>query len=144
MEKEEDLLNKAEHAKFLLYQLEQDINSSKINKDCLIQCNDGSYSTSSVILCSLSKKMLKLLEESLDIVENPVIIVPSLELGELLLFFKYFFSNKVEEMFNNEDTIVLQKVVDELKMDFVSSSRCEADNDKMPCNLSKHKISLVI
>ena len=134
MEKEEDPLNKAEHAKFLLYQLEQDINSSRINKDCLIQCSDGSYLTSSVILCSLSKKMFTLMRERSDFDENPLIIVPSLGLGELLLFFKYFFSNKVEEMFNSEDTKVLQKVCDELEIDVVKSADFTEDTETMPSN----------
>ena len=121
MEKAEEELNRAEHAKFLLYQLQHDMNSSKKNKDCLIQCSDGSYLTSSVIICSLSTRILQLLEESSDFLENPVIIVPTLDLGELLLFFKYFFSNKVEDMFNQEDTIVLEKVCNELEIDFVKA-----------------------
>lgn len=118
MESEEDHSNRSEHAKFLLYQLEQDVNSSKLNKNCLIQCCDGAYLTSSLILCSLSKKISQLLKEMEDFMEQPLIIIPSLDLGEILLFFKYFFSNKVEEMFNNEDTMVLQKVINELEIDF--------------------------
>jgi len=137
MASEEDLKNKLDHAKFLLFHLQDDINSTRFNKDCIIQCSDGSYSTSSLIIFSLSSKMKNLLKESLENAGNVNIIIPSLGLGELLLFFKYFFSCKVHEMFNKEDTVVIQKVLKELCIEmniFESHSFIENhDNNVFQC-----------
>ena len=45
------------------------------------------------------------------------IIVPSLQMGELLLFLKYLYSNKVEQMFNKEDVSVIENVCQILQID---------------------------
>ena len=45
------------------------------------------------------------------------VIVPSLQIGELLLFLKYLYSNKVEQMFNKEDVSVIENVCQILQID---------------------------
>ena len=106
-EEEDARVNKLEHAKFLLYQIQQELSLYRENKDCIVQCEDGSLHTSAVLLLSISDSLrLSWRPEE----EVPVIIVPSLAVGELLLFFKYIFSQQVEEMFNKEDVSVIDKV----------------------------------
>ena len=106
-EDEDARVNKLEHAKFLLYQIQQELSLYRENKDCIVQCEDGSLHTSAVLLLSISDslRLAWRMEE-----EVPVIIVPGLALGELLLFFKYIFSQQVDEMFNKEDVSVIDKV----------------------------------
>ena len=106
-EEEDARVNKLEHAKFLLYQIQQELSLYRENKDCIVQCEDGSLHTSAVLLLAISDSLrLSWRPEE----EVPVIIVPSLAVGELLLFFKYIFSQQVEEMFNKEDVSVIDKV----------------------------------
>ena len=116
---EEARINKHEHAKFLLYQVQQDLNMYKDNKDCIVQCEDGSYHTSSIVLLGISP----ILGSFCLHIDDPVIVVPSLELGELLLFFKYVFTNKIEEMFNKEDIVVIEKVSKLLNTDIFMKAK---------------------
>ena len=104
---EEARVNKLEHAKFLLYQIQHELSLYRENKDCIVQCEDGSLHTSSVLLLSISNS-LRLTWRPEE--EVPVIIMPGLAVGELLLFFKYIFSQQVQEMFNKEDVSVIDKV----------------------------------
>ena len=106
-EEEDARVNKLEHAKFLLYQIQQELSLYRENKDCIVQCEDGSLHTSAVLLLSISDS-LRLSWRPED--ELPVIIMPSLVVGEMLLFFKYIFSQQVEAMFNKEDVTVIDKV----------------------------------
>lgn len=113
-EEEEARVNKLEHAKFLLYQIQQELSLHRENKDCIVQCEDGSLHTSTILLLSISDS-LRLAWRPEE--EVPVIIVPGLALGELLLFYKYIFSQQVEEMFNKEDVSVIDKVFRLLTME---------------------------
>ena len=61
--------------------------------------------------------------------DAPVIIVPSLQVGELLLFLKYLYSNKVEEMFNKEDVGVIENVCQILDIDMKIQSVNELSQD---------------
>ena len=98
--------NRGEHARFLLYQIQQELGLAQGNKDLVMQCEDGDYLTSAAVILAMAPG----LQPSLSTEDNPVIIVPGLQVGELLLFFKYVFSNKVEDMFNKEDIVVIEKV----------------------------------
>ena len=118
---EERRINRLEHAKFLLYQIQQELAGTNHNKDCVIQCQDGDLSTSLANLASISLLVRNIGQED----ETPVIIVPSLQLGELLLFLKYLFSNKVEEMFNKEDVGVIENVCHILEIDIGWKPRSE-------------------
>ena len=67
--------------------------------------------------------------------EAPVtIIVPSLQMGELLLFLKYLYSNKVEQMFNKEDVGVIENVCQILQIDLDMKvlENQQQENDEMP------------
>ena len=46
IEEEDARVNKLEHAKFLLYQIQQELSLYRENKDCIVQCEDGSLHTS--------------------------------------------------------------------------------------------------
>ena len=116
---DETRVNKLEHAKFLLYQIQQELSLCKDNKDCVVQCKDGSLHTYGVLLLSISD-CLRLSWRPEEAV--PVIIVPSLEVGELLLFFKYIFSQQVEDMFNSEDVPVIEKVFRLLNIQIIKES----------------------
>ena len=53
-EEEERRINRLEHSKFLLYQVQQELSLYTTNKDCVIQCEDGSYWTSLPNIASIS------------------------------------------------------------------------------------------
>jgi len=105
-EEEERKLNRHEHAKFLLYQVQQELNSSRDSKDLIIQCQDGSYVTSSLLILAVSPNLVSVLSNS----DENVLVLPNLLMGELLLFLKYVFTNNVQQMFNKEDVSVIQSV----------------------------------
>ena len=53
-EEEERRTNRLEHSKFLLYQVQQELSLHSDNKDCVLQCEDGSYWTSLPNIASIS------------------------------------------------------------------------------------------
>ena len=53
-EEEERRTNRLEHSKFLLYQVQQELCLYTTNKDCALQCEDGSYWTSLANIASIS------------------------------------------------------------------------------------------
>ena len=53
-EEEERRTNRLEHSKFLLYQVQQELSLYTTNKDCVLQCEDGSYWTSLPNIASIS------------------------------------------------------------------------------------------
>ena len=53
-EEEERRTNRLEHSKFLLYQVQQELSLYPANKDCVLQCEDGSYWTSLPNMASIS------------------------------------------------------------------------------------------
>ena len=53
-EEEERRINRLEHSKFLLYQVQQELSLYTTNKDCVLQCEDGSYWTSLPNIASIS------------------------------------------------------------------------------------------
>ena len=53
-EQEERRINRLEHAKFLLYQVHQELSLYGHNKDCVLQCQDGDLSTSLVTIAAVS------------------------------------------------------------------------------------------
>ena len=53
-EEEERRTNRLEHSKFLLYQVQQELSLYTTNKDCVLQCEDGSYWTSLPNMASIS------------------------------------------------------------------------------------------
>ena len=53
-EEEERRINRLEHSKFLLYQVQQELTLYTTNKDCVLQCEDGSYWTSLPNIASIS------------------------------------------------------------------------------------------
>lgn len=103
---EEAKINKHEHAKFLLYQIQQDLDLYNDNKDCSVICQDGTYRTSNLVIQALALSMGLPSSEAVE----QVFVIPDLLLGELLLFIKYVFTNKVQEMFNGEDVSVIEKI----------------------------------
>ena len=109
-----DKEDKHEHAKFLLYQIQQELCLYQECKNCVIQCDDGSFLTSSTVIFSMSSTLSRFCTNNS---EDHVLVVPDLQLGELLLFMKYVFSNKVKEMFSSEDISVIDKVCSLLSID---------------------------
>ena len=53
-EEEEKRTNRLEHSKFLLYQVQQELSLYPANKDCVLQCEDGSFWTSLPNMASIS------------------------------------------------------------------------------------------
>jgi len=105
-----------EHTKFLVFHMQQIFNVSLLEQDCTLHCKDGSTVASSLVLGALSPLLSGYLKETFLRNEDPVILLPEVELGEILLFIKYLFSVKVKKMYSKEDVDVLKKVCDYLSI----------------------------
>jgi len=108
---------KREHAKFLLYQVQQEVELGawQGRRDCVVQCSDGSCPAPGLVLAALSPALAALLTQTWQ--HSDIVLVAPLEVGQLLLFFKYLYSIYTEEMFNKEDVEVIQAVCDILGVD---------------------------
>ena len=54
-----DIKSVKEHAKFLVFQLQQIFNVSILEQDCVVQCRDGSTVASCLVLAALSPPLAR-------------------------------------------------------------------------------------
>jgi len=108
-----------EHAKFLIFQMKNlTMSKSMVEERTIVQCVDGSLPVPSLLLAGLCPLFRQTLDEIRDQQNSPVLILPEIQVGEVLLFLKYLLSVNVQKFFASEDLKIIRKLNDHLGSDF--------------------------
>jgi len=138
MEEASSQRSRSEHAKFLLFQIKEILNGVSRQEDtCILQCKDGSLPLPSLLLAGLSPLFQELMD-STEGSEQSVLILPELEMGEVMLFLKYLLSVNVEKFFAHEDTFTIRKVGKFFEADFEVSKAIREDIKSSKVVIKKH------
>ncbi|XP_023342322.1 gastrula zinc finger protein xFG20-1 [Eurytemora carolleeae] len=108
--------SQAEHAKFLIWNINENLRNPTTEKDTIVQCEDGSLPLPSLLLGGLSPLLHSALQNQ-PVQEDQVVILPDIQLGEILLFLKYLLSVNIKNFFSAEDVSTISKVGKYLEVD---------------------------
>jgi len=130
-------VSRTEHAKFLIFQIKENLERRKIGEESILQCSDGSLPVPTLLLGGLSDFFNGVLD-SINQEQDPVIILPNLQMGEVLLFLKYLLAVNVKTFYAREDVAIIKKVGAYFQLDFdVSCPRVRREIKKAKETLKK-------